>query len=98
MEMMMPWIKWKWREFFMQQETKRTCTHDCEDPDGHLERERRKMADERFSTIIIGVLTCLCTTIFVFPVWAGEDLHKLTAGNLDKLAQFLQGLESECFG
>ncbi|XBJ02060.1 hypothetical protein VPH35_021541 [Triticum aestivum] len=57
-----------------------------------------QLAHQRFSTIVIGVLTCLCTTIFVFPVWAGEDLHKLTAGNLDKLAQFLQGLESECFG
>ncbi|KAM3367385.1 hypothetical protein ACQJBY_016156 [Aegilops geniculata] len=57
-----------------------------------------QLAHQRFSTIVIGVLTCLCTTIFVFPVWAGEDLHKLSAGNLDKLAQFLQGLESECFG
>ncbi|KAE8804132.1 hypothetical protein D1007_19883 [Hordeum vulgare] len=57
-----------------------------------------QLAHQRFSTIVIGVLTCLCTTIFVFPVWAGEDLHKLTAANLDKLAQFLQGLESECFG
>uniref|UniRef100_A0A453BYH9 Aluminum-activated malate transporter 1 n=1 Tax=Aegilops tauschii subsp. strangulata TaxID=200361 RepID=A0A453BYH9_AEGTS len=51
-----------------------------------------QLAHQRFSTIVIGVLTCLCTTIFVFPVWAGEDLHKLTAGNLDKLAQFLQGI------
>ncbi|KQJ82561.1 aluminum-activated malate transporter 1 [Brachypodium distachyon] len=57
-----------------------------------------QLAHQRFSTIVVGVFTCLCTTIFVFPVWAGEDLHKLSAGNLDKLAQFLEGMESECFG
>ena len=50
-----------------------------------------QLAHQRFSTIVIGVLTCLCTTIFVFPVWAGEDLHKLATANLDKLAQFLEG-------
>ncbi|XP_062185481.1 aluminum-activated malate transporter 1-like [Phragmites australis] len=57
-----------------------------------------KLAHQRFSTIVVGVFICLCTTIFVFPVWAGEDLHKLAAGNLDKLAEFLEGIESECFG
>ncbi|TVU14604.1 hypothetical protein EJB05_38080 [Eragrostis curvula] len=56
-----------------------------------------KLAHQRFSTIVVGVLTCLCTTVFVFPVWAGEDLHKLAATNLDKLAEFLEGMESECF-
>ncbi|XP_062227373.1 aluminum-activated malate transporter 1-like [Phragmites australis] len=57
-----------------------------------------RLAHQRFSTIVIGVFICLCTTIFIFPVWAGEDLHKLAAGNLDKLAEFLEGIESECFG
>ncbi|KAK3142653.1 hypothetical protein QOZ80_4BG0349530 [Eleusine coracana subsp. coracana] len=56
-----------------------------------------KLAHQRFSTIVVGVLTCLATTVFVFPVWAGEDLHKLAAGNLDKLAGFLEGMEFECF-
>lgn len=50
-----------------------------------------QLAHQRFSTIVVGVATCLCTTIFVMPVWAGEDLHKLAAGNLDKLADFLEG-------
>ncbi|EAY94072.1 hypothetical protein OsI_15848 [Oryza sativa Indica Group] len=57
-----------------------------------------QLAHQRFSTIVVGVATCLCTTIFVMPVWAGEDLHKLAAGNLDKLADFLEGMETECFG
>ncbi|TVU14611.1 hypothetical protein EJB05_38087, partial [Eragrostis curvula] len=55
-------------------------------------------AHQRFTTIVIGVATCLVTTIFVFPVWAGEDLNELTASNLDKLADFLDGIESKCFG
>ncbi|XP_008799710.1 aluminum-activated malate transporter 1-like [Phoenix dactylifera] len=57
-----------------------------------------QLAHQRLSTIVIGVVTCLCTTIFVIPVWAGEDLHKLAAVNLDKLASFLEGLGSECLG
>ncbi|KAG2572058.1 aluminum-activated malate transporter 1-like [Panicum virgatum] len=56
-----------------------------------------RLAHQRFSTIAIGVATCLFTAIFVCPVWAGEDLHNLAAANLDKLADFLEGLESECF-
>jgi hypothetical protein len=37
------------------------------------------------------VATCLFTTIFIFPIWAGDDRHMLAAGNLDKLAEFLEG-------
>ncbi|KAF3339168.1 aluminum-activated malate transporter 1-like protein [Carex littledalei] len=57
-----------------------------------------QMAHQRISTIAIGVATCLCVSLFVFPVWAGEDLHKMVASNLDKLANFLEGMETECFG
>ncbi|CAL5032211.1 unnamed protein product [Urochloa decumbens] len=57
-----------------------------------------EFAHERLTTVAVGVATCLLTTVFVFPIWAGEDLHELTAGNLDKLAEFLEGMESEYFG
>ncbi|CAN6275641.1 unnamed protein product [Urochloa humidicola] len=57
-----------------------------------------ELAHKRFTTIAVGVAICLFTTVFVFPIWAGEDLHKLTTGNFDKLAEFLEGLGSECFG
>lgn len=53
-----------------------------------------QLAHQRLSTIAIGVATCLCTSIFVFPIWAGEDLHKLVAGNLEKLASFLEGIRT----
>lgn len=51
-----------------------------------------QLALQRVSTIVVGVATCLCTSIFVFPVWAGEDLHKLVAADLEKLANFLEGI------
>ncbi|CAL5017079.1 unnamed protein product [Urochloa decumbens] len=57
-----------------------------------------ELAHERFTTIAVGVAICLFTTVFIFPIWAGEDLHKLTTGNLDKMAEFLEGMGSECFG
>ncbi|CAN6242381.1 unnamed protein product [Urochloa humidicola] len=60
--------------------------------------ELMPLALQRISTIFVGVAICLGTTILVCPVWAGEDLHNLTAGNLDKLADFLEGMETECFG
>ncbi|XP_028548392.1 aluminum-activated malate transporter 1-like, partial [Dendrobium catenatum] len=56
----------------------------------YREDELIKLAYRRLSTVAIGVTTCLCTSMFVFPVWAGEDLHMLVAANLDKLACFLE--------
>nr|ABY52954.1 ALMT1-M39.2 variant [Secale cereale] len=49
-----------------------------------------QLAHQRFYTIVVGVFICLCTTVFLFPVWAGEDVHKLASSNLDKLAQFIE--------
>ncbi|OVA07150.1 Aluminum-activated malate transporter [Macleaya cordata] len=56
-----------------------------------------ELAHQRLSTIIIGSATCVIISIFVCPVWAGEDLHKLTALNIEKLADFLQGFGGEYF-
>ncbi|XP_020572851.1 aluminum-activated malate transporter 8-like [Phalaenopsis equestris] len=65
---------------------------------GYREEELIKLALQRLSTIGIGVGLCLAISMFVFPVWAGEDLHELMAANIDKLACFLEGLEEEYFG
>lgn len=50
-----------------------------------------QMADQRLITILIGGGTCIILSIFLCPVWAGEDLHNLIASNLDKLANYLEG-------
>ncbi|XP_016510477.1 aluminum-activated malate transporter 2-like [Nicotiana tabacum] len=53
------------------------------------------MAHQRLSTILIGASVCVIVSIFVCPVWAGEDLHKLVAQNIEKLGKFLEGFGEE---
>ncbi|KAI3914699.1 hypothetical protein MKW92_021873 [Papaver armeniacum] len=65
---------------------------------GYQEDEILKLAHKRVSTIAIGCLTCVMMSIFVFPVWAGLDLHKLIARNIEKQADFLQGFGELYFG
>lgn len=50
-----------------------------------------ELAHQRLSTIIIGGATCVIISLFLCPVWAGEDLHKLISLNIEKLATFLEG-------
>ncbi|GMI95595.1 hypothetical protein like AT3G11680 [Hibiscus trionum] len=49
------------------------------------------LAHRRLCTIILGGATCMLISIFICPVWAGEDLHKAVASNLEKLATYLEG-------
>ena len=56
-----------------------------------------EFARERVTTVAVGVITCIFTSVLVFPIWAGEDLHKLAAGNLDKLAEFLEGTTGKAY-
>uniref|UniRef100_A0A0E0KU23 Uncharacterized protein n=1 Tax=Oryza punctata TaxID=4537 RepID=A0A0E0KU23_ORYPU len=44
------------------------------------------MAQQRVSTIAIGIFICLAVCVLICPVWAGQELHRLTARNMDKLA------------
>ncbi|KAJ0964084.1 hypothetical protein J5N97_029206 [Dioscorea zingiberensis] len=55
------------------------------------------MAQQRLSTIAIGVSICFCVCIFICPVWAGGDLHFLIVRNMEKLACSLEGLVTEYF-
>jgi len=49
------------------------------------------MARTRISTIIIGTSLCIIVSTTIRPVWAGLELYVLVTGNLDKLANSLQG-------
>ncbi|XP_009776252.1 aluminum-activated malate transporter 10-like [Nicotiana sylvestris] len=55
------------------------------------------MAHERVSTIIIGASLCVITSILIFPIWAGEELHKLVISNLEKQAESLDCCVTEYF-
>ncbi|WVZ06578.1 hypothetical protein V8G54_019924 [Vigna mungo] len=52
---------------------------------------------ERLLTILIGIITCTLISIFIWPVWAGEDLHILLASNIETLANCLIGFEVNYF-
>ncbi|KAL8039853.1 hypothetical protein ABFX02_10G063000 [Erythranthe guttata] len=56
-----------------------------------------QLAHQRLSTILMGGAMCVIISIFVCPVWAGQDLHNLVAGNIGKLATFLEGFGGESF-
>lgn len=58
---------------------------------GYRDDEILMLAHRRLSTILIGGATCLIVSIFVCPVWAGQDLHNLIALNMEKLGNFLEG-------
>ncbi|XP_044475512.1 aluminum-activated malate transporter 2-like isoform X2 [Mangifera indica] len=64
---------------------------------GYRDEELLEMAHQRISTILIGGFTAVAVCIFIFPVWAGDDLHNLVANNIEKLAIFLEGFGPEYF-
>lgn len=51
-----------------------------------------ELAHQRLSTILIGGATCIFISLFICPVWAGETLHNTIASNIEKLANYLEGM------
>ncbi|KAI3526798.1 hypothetical protein L1887_06061 [Cichorium endivia] len=49
-----------------------------------------ELARERLSTIGMGFAVCIFTSLLVFPMWAGDELHRLTSSNFDKLASCIE--------
>ncbi|KAK4441329.1 Aluminum-activated malate transporter 2 [Sesamum alatum] len=64
---------------------------------GYRDDEVLEMAHKRLSTVLIGGSAAVLICIFICPIWAGEDLHNLTATNIEKLAVFLEGFGREYF-
>lgn len=61
---------------------------------GFRTNEILELAHKRVSTILIGATTCVIVSIFVCPVWAGQELHDLVLLNIEKLGTFLEGKSS----
>lgn len=53
---------------------------------GYRVDELAALAQQRVSTIAIGIFLCLSVSVLICPVWAGKELHLLTTRNMDKLA------------
>ncbi|XP_020215086.1 aluminum-activated malate transporter 2 [Cajanus cajan] len=64
---------------------------------GFRDDEVLEMAHKRLSTIIIGGSACGMISIFVCPVWAGEEFHYSTANKLEILSNFLEAFVREYF-
>ncbi|GAA0166539.1 hypothetical protein Leryth_010702 [Lithospermum erythrorhizon] len=64
---------------------------------GYRTHEILDLAQKRLSTIAIGASICVIISIVIYPVWAGEDLHKLVAQNIEKLGDFIQGFSDTYF-
>lgn len=50
-----------------------------------------RVAYERLATIAIGFAICLVISLIVFPIWAGEDLHKSIILKIDGLSNTIEG-------
>ncbi|KAL6882612.1 hypothetical protein ACP4OV_011302 [Aristida adscensionis] len=55
------------------------------------------MAQQRVSTIAIGVSICLAVCVLICPVWAGQELHRLTARNMETLAAAVEACVEDYF-
>ncbi|WJX43945.1 hypothetical protein P8452_30984 [Trifolium repens] len=64
---------------------------------GFRDDEVLKMAHKRLSTIFLGGSACVMISIFVCPVWAGEELHYSIAQKLETLGDFLEAFVGEYF-
>ncbi|KAJ9171947.1 hypothetical protein P3X46_015243 [Hevea brasiliensis] len=52
---------------------------------------------ERLLMIVLGFVICLFTSLFIFPIWASDELHDSTISKFDALATSIQGCLEEYF-
>lgn len=64
---------------------------------GYREPDIFEYALSRLKTILLGCAIAMLTSLLIYPIWAGDDLHKLIIRNLEGLAVSLEGCVTEYF-
>ncbi|KAI4349529.1 hypothetical protein L6164_010109 [Bauhinia variegata] len=50
-----------------------------------------QLARKRLLTIFLGFIVCISVSIFVFPLWASDELHHSTVSRFQQLSSAIQG-------
>ncbi|CAI0400691.1 unnamed protein product, partial [Linum tenue] len=56
-----------------------------------------EIARERLLMILLGFMTCIFTSLFVFPIWASDELHSSLSSRFHQLSTSFQGSVEEYF-
>ncbi|XP_031476551.1 aluminum-activated malate transporter 10-like [Nymphaea colorata] len=57
---------------------------------GYRIEKLTELALQRLSTVGIGGAICVIISVLLYPIWAGDDLHRLIPANIEKLAASLE--------
>ncbi|XP_027351059.1 aluminum-activated malate transporter 13-like [Abrus precatorius] len=55
-----------------------------------------EIARERLVTILMGFIVCICVSLFVFPLWASDELHDSIVSRFQDLANTIEACLGEC--
>lgn len=50
-----------------------------------------EIARERLLMIVLGFGICICTSLFVYPIWAGDEFHDSLISKFEDLASSVEG-------
>lgn len=56
-----------------------------------------KLARDRLYTMAIGSGVCILMSLFIFPIWSGEDLHNFSVSKIEGLAKSIAACVDEYF-
>lgn len=59
---------------------------------GNRTREYTVAILSRLVLIAVGACICFIINLCIYPIWAGDDLHRLVVNNFKELATSLEGL------
>ncbi|OIW05017.1 hypothetical protein TanjilG_06429 [Lupinus angustifolius] len=54
-----------------------------------------EIARQRLLSIVMGFIVCICVSLFIFPLWASDELHHSTVSTFHDLANTIQGCLEE---